>query len=59
MDTRTHPFTRGKRNAEAMIDDDGIHSARAWLLERIADTSKTPLDAQYIKGFEAALKESF
>ena len=50
-----HSYHRGKHNAEARLDRDGIVSAIEWLAQRQADTEKPCLDSRYIKGYQDAI----
>ena len=51
-----HPYTRGKHNAEAIIEESGKAWATRWLLDRMACASKEALHPEYIRGYRFALE---
>lgn len=46
-----HPAVRGRSNATVLCDTEGVEAARAWLRQRIDDSTRAPLDPRYVEAF--------
>ena len=55
--SQQHPYSRGYNSAIARVETDGMDSARHWLVQRMADTTKPALDDRYVKGYMESLAQ--